>query len=55
MGNWYGLSIGKIEVGDRRQLGQKVELSLDFYDLGQDKFAFIGFSYGIVLFSNKSL
>ncbi len=55
MGNWYGHSIGKIEVGDRRQLGQKMELSLDFYDLGQDKFAFIGFSYAIVLFSNKSL
>ncbi|MEJ8590193.1 hypothetical protein JSO54_02960 [Riemerella anatipestifer] len=49
---YWGLSVGKFDASLYRNLGQKFEISLEGYSMGN---WFIGFSYGIVFYSNKSL
>jgi len=49
---FFGFGVGKIEpLGSR--FGHHFQLGLDLQSAGEDAVVFVGFSYGIILFSNK--
>lgn len=51
---YVGIGFGKIETLSKR-FGHQFQVHLDYQNLDRDANVFIGFSYGIILFSNKNL
>lgn len=52
--SFVGIGVGKVDL-IKENLAQKFQFNLDVQAIPEDPIWFLGFSYGIVIFSNKNL